>query len=70
MILEGRANVGGNFLCGVATDEVDPDAMIDGLAASLDWAIAHHYAPPANFFGVGGMKVFRDLIWIMQGLMR
>ena len=70
MIVEGRANVGGNFLCGVATDESDPDAAIDQLAARLDWAITHHYTQPQNFLGVGGMRIFRDLIWLMRGLMR
>ena len=25
---------------------------------------------PANFYGVGGMKIFRDLIYVMQGLMK
>ena len=25
---------------------------------------------PRNFYGVGGMKVFRDLIWLMQGMMK
>ena len=70
MIVEGRANVGGNFLCGVATDESDPDAAIDQLAARLDWATTHHYTQPQNFLGVGGMRIFRDLIWLMRGLMR
>nr|MBR4280364.1 NAD(P)H-dependent oxidoreductase [Clostridia bacterium] len=70
MILEGRAEVGGNFLCGVATDEVNPDAAIDALAAQLAWAMDNHHTQPKNFLGVGGMKIFRDLIWLMQGLMR
>ena len=70
MILEARAQVGGNFLAGVATDECDPDTQIDSLARSLSYALEHKYDPPKNFFGVGGMKVFRDLIWIMQGMMR
>ncbi|MBQ8556195.1 MAG: iron-sulfur protein, partial [Clostridia bacterium] len=70
MIIEGRAEVGGNFLCGVATDEVNTDAAIDQLAATLDWALAHHHTQPKNFLGVGGMRIFRDLIWLMQGLMR
>ena len=30
----------------------------------------HQYAPPQNFLGVGGMKIFRDLIYEMRGLMR
>lgn len=70
MIIEGRAQVGGNFLCGVATDEKEPDVQIDALARSLAFAIEHRYAPPQNFYGVGGMRIFRDLIWIMQGMMR
>lgn len=70
MIVEARAQVGGNFLAGVATDERDPDREIDHLAAALDYALKNRYVPPQNFFGVGGMKVFRDLIWIMQGMMK
>ena len=69
-IIEARAQVGGNFLAGVATDETDPDGQIDRLAATLAYALEKQYAPPQNFYGVGGMKVFRDLIWIMQGMMK
>ena len=69
-IIEARAQVGGNFLAGVATDERNTDAQIDRLAGTLEYAIAHRYVPPQNFYGVGGMKVFRDLIWIMQGMMK
>ncbi len=70
MILEGRAEVGGNFLAGVATDEQNTDANIDRMAKTLTYAIRHHYQQPKNFLGVGGMKIFRDLIWQMQGMMR
>ncbi len=70
MIVEGRAQVGMNFLAGVATDEHDTDAAIDRVAATLDYALKNQYVPPQNFFGIGGMKIFRDLIWIMQGMMK
>ena len=70
MIIEGRAEVGGNFLAGVATDETDPDAAIDRLAKTCFYAIRHHYVQPQNFYGVGGMKIFRDLIYLMQGMMK
>ena len=70
MILEGRAQVGKNFLAGIATDEENPDAQIDALASRLDYALAKKYVLPRNFYGVGGMKIFRDLIWLMQGMMR
>ena len=70
MIIEGRAQVGQNFLAGVATDERDTDAAIDQLANTLEYAISHRYVPPQNFYGIGGMKIFRDLIWLMQGMMK
>lgn len=70
MILEGRAQVGGNILAGISTDEYAPDAEIDRLAASLEYALKHKNTQPQNFYGVGGMKIFRDLIYQMQGMMR
>ena len=69
-VIEARAQVGGNFLAGTATDETDPDGSIDRLVASLSYAVEHHYTEPRNFYGTGGMKIFRDLIYLMRGLMR
>ena len=70
MILEGRVQVGGNVLAGIATDEFAPNETIDQLAASLEYALAHKNNQPQNFYGVGGMKIFRDLIYQMQGMMK
>ncbi len=70
MIVEGRAEVGGNYLAGVATDEQDTTAQIRALAESLSLAMEKGLSRPANFYGVGGMKIFRDLIYMMQGLMK
>ena len=69
-IMEARAQVGSNFLAGIANDEDDPNGQIDLLAKRLCYALENKYVPPQNFYGVGGMKVFRDLIWLMQGMMR
>lgn len=69
-IVEGRAQVGANTLAGVATDETDPDGQIDTLVDSLVYALEHRYTQPRNFYGVGGMKIFRDLIYQMRGMMR
>ena len=69
-IIEARAQVGTNFLAGVATDEWNPDGEIDRLAQTLFYALERKYVPPQNFYGIGGMKIFRDLIWLMQGMMR
>ena len=70
MIVEGRSEVGGNYLCGVATDEGNTAADIQTLADSLAFAMEKKLSRPANFYGVGGMKIFRDLIYVMQGLMK
>lgn len=70
MILEGRAEVGGNYLCGVATDEGDTAREIRQLAENLTFAMDKKLTRPVNFYGVGGMKIFRDLIYVMQGLMK
>jgi len=69
-IMEGRAQVGSNILAGIATDEVDPNSAIDCLAESLAYSLEHKNTGPQNFYGVGGMKIFRDLIWQMRGFMR
>ena len=70
MILEGRAEVGGNFLAGIGSDEFDADSSIDRMADMLTYALKNKYVQPANFYGVGGMKIFRDLIYTMQGMMK
>lgn len=69
-VIEARAETGGNFLCGVATDEQDTDMQIDTLAKSLTFALETAHTAPQNFYGVGGMKIFRDLIYQMRGMMR
>ena len=69
-IIEGRAEVGNNYLAGVATDESDPCGEIDDMAKKLSYALENKYVPPQNFLGIGGMKIFRDLIWLMQGMMK
>ncbi len=70
MIVEARSEVGGNYLAGVATDEGDTAADIQALAQNLTFALEKRLTRPANFYGVGGMKIFRDLIYVMQGLMK
>ncbi len=69
-IVEGRSEVGGNYLAGVATDEGDTAASLQCAADNLVFAMQNKLTRPANFYGVGGMKIFRDLIYVMQGLMK
>ena len=53
-----------------ATLRPDVSKEIVRLAAELAYCVRHHYNQPADFYGVGGMKIFRDLIYQMQGMMR
>ncbi len=70
MIIEGRAQVGGNYLAGVATNEFDTDGQLQKLSDTLCYAMENSICPPQNFLGTGGMKIFRDLIYLMRGMMR
>ena len=69
-IMEGRAQVGKNILTHIATDEFDPDKEIDRLANELSYSLENKNVGPQNFYGIGGMKIFRDLIYQMRGFMR
>ena len=65
-VIEARSEVGHNFLAGMGTDS----STISAMSQRLVYAIEHKYVQPRNFYGVGGMKIFRDLIWMMRGLMK
>ncbi len=66
VLMEARAQVGGNHLAGVANSFKE----IEQVAERLSYCIENSYEQPKNFYGVGGLKIFRDLIYMMQGLMR
>lgn len=73
MILEGRAEVGGTYLAGIVTNEKDvftTSKLLQDMTKNLTFAIENKLERPANFYGIGGMKIFRDLIYEMQGLMK
>lgn len=65
-IIEGRSQVGGNYLAGIACSTEETK----NLASNLIYALDNKINQPSNFLGVGGMKIFRDLIWVMGGFMK
>ena len=69
-VIEARSETGGNYLAYVATDESETDMEVDKLAKSLTFVLETKHTAPRNFWGVGGMKIFRDLIYQMRGMMR
>ena len=70
MIIAGRGQVGGNYIAGTATNQTDPEKEIDQLALNLEYALDTGLQRTSNFLGIGGMKIFRDLIYLMQGMMK
>lgn len=75
MVVEARASVGGNFLAGVVANEsfkneATVEAEIRNLALVMDQAMEAHWVRPKDFYGVGGSKIFRDLIYVMRGIMK
>ena len=70
-LIEARASVGGNYLSQIVTDEgEDVSSSIESAAKALTFALENNIAEPRNFYGVGGNKIFRDLIYEMRGLMK
>ncbi len=65
-IIEGRCDVGRNFLAGCASD----GAEIAKTAQKLSYALENNLTLPQTFYGVGGLKIFRDLIYLMRGMMK
>ena len=65
-IVEARAEVGGNYLAGVGYNK----ETLLATSKKLVYAMENKLVTPRNFYGVGGMKIFRDLIWVMRGIMK
>lgn len=68
-VIDGRAEVGHNFLAGIVTTK-DAKITLSMISKKLDYALREKVLLPQNFWGVGGMKIFRDLIYTMRGLMK
>ena len=70
MIVEARANVSGMYFAGVAGNEGDTAKELAALAETVRFALDKGLRAPQNFYGVGGTKIFRDLVYTMQGIMQ
>lgn len=66
LVIHGRCEVGRQYCAGVANDA---DGIV-ALARRLAYALESKLCLPHDFLGVGGEKIFRDLIYTMRGLMR
>jgi multimeric flavodoxin WrbA len=69
--IEGMSEVGRANIVGVVTDEYTDSKIITNLIQNIIdgmlWGIENDkYAGPKTFLGIGGHKVFRDLIYTYQ----
>jgi hypothetical protein len=62
--------VGGNLNCGVVCDQTATAKDVEQLVSKLVYALDNKITPHKNFYEVGGMRIFRDMIWIMRGIMK
>jgi multimeric flavodoxin WrbA/putative NADPH-quinone reductase len=70
-VLKARAQVSHVYLCGIVSDQSeDAQEEVATLAKKMEWAMVRHPERPVNFQGVGGMRVFRDLIYESRGFMK
>jgi len=73
-IVEAKAQVQHSPRLGLVTDEYGHDAAITAriveLATAVDRWDAEPWMRPLTFPGVGGRKIFRDLMWAMRGIVR
>jgi multimeric flavodoxin WrbA len=72
--LEGKDNVGRENAMFIISDEYDDSSYLDSLlrnsALRLSQAATAGYQKSVNFLGLGGIKIFRDLIYGMRGVVR
>ena len=69
VVLAARGSVGRNVFS-FADNTGDVNAKVDELAETLIYDLEHDFSQPQNFYGAGGLRIFRDLIYKMQGLMK
>lgn len=65
-VIRGKSSVGHNIITYIA---VDKDGEIGVLLKNLSYCLEKPILKPQNFYGVGGTKIFRDLIYVMGGYM-
>lgn len=69
-ILEAKAHVGHmTYIEPVTNEQVDVLGQIKRMCHEVDYFMDKQPIAKTSFYGVGGMKVFRDLIYNMRGLM-
>lgn len=68
--LDAKASVGGNYNCGIICDETANIETINTTVSKLEYVLDNNIKSVKDFYEVGGMRIFRDMIWIMRGLMK
>ncbi len=56
--------------CGIATNETGRENSIKMLAERLEYSLENQLLLPRNFIGEACMKMFRDLVFVLRGVLR
>ncbi len=70
---EARGDVGHSFQLDSVSDEGDSELITESiktLSKKMMWALENKASRPQTFWGIAGIKIFRDMIYTMKGLMR
>ena len=65
-MINAKAQVGKNILASIAQTDDEIDELTDKMAYLLEKPVSL----PSNFYEAGGMRIFRDLIYVMGGFMK
>ncbi len=66
-VLEARADVGHLYLLDIVTDEDNnTDDKLSALSEQIDYFMDNRPKRSRSFWGIAGMKVFRDLVYDMK----
>ncbi len=69
-LLNSRGEIGHNPVAYTASDEFAPYESLRCLADQLAYLLENPSPISQNFYGVGGHKIFRDLVYEMRGIMQ
>jgi len=68
--IEQKSSVGGNYNSGIISDEYNTLKSIESSLYKMQYVLENDVKHQHDFYEIGGMKIFRDMIWTMRGLMK
>lgn len=67
--IDARLSTNKMYSCGICTDQGDIKSDLEKMVKSLDFCVTNKLVTTQNFYGIGGALIFRDLVYLTQGLL-